>query len=306
MKRSDYTNSIFEQPWWLDLVAKDEWKEVYVKDKAGHVLARFAYVEKNGHAYTPDFTQNIGIWIREDVKKDYGSQKRIINDLFSQMKTIKSFKLTLAVENKYVLPFRWLGAKIEPRFTYRISRLDDMDALYKSFNKTVKKNINYARNKVKLCYDYNGEHLWQLYEKTFSSQDRKVPFNKNKMLEIAQFVVEKQCGRYVEAIDSQGNIHSCALFVFDKNICYYLFGAADRKFSNSGSQNLILWDGIQFASKHSKAFDFEGSMIEGIENFYRQFSGECLPYYVVSKVSMMKEVSEIIKPRIKRIIGYKM
>ena len=32
IKRSEYTNNVFEQPWWLDIVAKDKWGEVFVQD----------------------------------------------------------------------------------------------------------------------------------------------------------------------------------------------------------------------------------------------------------------------------------
>lgn len=45
MKETPYANSVFEQPWWLDIVAPGNWKEIIINDeKTGEVLARFAYV----------------------------------------------------------------------------------------------------------------------------------------------------------------------------------------------------------------------------------------------------------------------
>ena len=76
-------------------------------------------------------------------------------------------------------------------------------------------------------------------------------------------------------------------------------------FRSSGAQSLILWEGIQFAAAHSKVFDFEGSMVEGIENFFRQFGGVCTPYYVVSRKTILSQLLQILKPRIKRLLGYK-
>lgn len=35
---------------------------------------------------------------------------------------------------------------------------------------------------------------------------------------------------------------------------------------------IIYWEGIKFAAKVSKHFDFEGSMIENIERFCRSFT----------------------------------
>ena len=55
----------------------------------------------------------------------------------------------------------------------------------------------------------------------------------------------------------------------------------------------------------SAAFDFEGSMIEGIENLFRQFGGEIVTNYRVSRQSLVREAAELLKPRVKKLIGYK-
>lgn len=112
-------------------------------------------------------------------------------------------------------------------------------------------------------------------------------------------------GKYLEAWDAEGNVHSCAYFVYDENVCYYLLGASDTKFRSSGAQSLILWEGIQFVAKHSCVFDFEGSMVEGIENFFRQFGGVCTAFYTVSRRNFLKKVLAVAKPRDKQFLGYK-
>jgi len=69
---------------------------------------------------------------------------------------------------------------------------------------------------------------------------------------------------------------------------------------------LLIHESIKFASTVSRAFDFEGSMIEGIETFFRRFGCEPAVYYEISKKSFLGEVKDLLKPRIKRLIGYKM
>ena len=44
LNTTPYANSVFEQPWWLDIVAPGQWHEVFVKDKQDHVVARMPYV----------------------------------------------------------------------------------------------------------------------------------------------------------------------------------------------------------------------------------------------------------------------
>ena len=58
----------------------------------------------------------------------------------------------------------------------------------------------------------------------------------------------------------------------------------------------IIWEGIKFASTASKTFDFEGSMIEGIESFFRQFGATPTVYYQIRKQNIALEIFEFIKP----------
>jgi hypothetical protein len=84
-----------------------------------------------------------------------------------------------------------------------------------------------------------------------------------------------------------------------------LLAGTDRQYGNSGANTLILWEGIQFAATVSQVFDFEGSMINGIENFMRQFGAQPHVYYEVRRLGIFKEFAMVMKPRIKHIIGYK-
>ncbi len=305
MNRTDYANNIFEQPWWLDIVAPGCWKEIIVKDDNDNVIARQALVFKGNRLYMPKLTQTLGIWLSEKAQIDYGSRKKAIQGIISQTKDFSSAAICLSPENDYILPYRWAGYELEPRFTYRLSDLSDTEALYSGFNKTARKNIKYASNKVNISYDLNKDELWDTLNKTFQGQSRKNPMDKELVFRIVEECEKNGNGKYICAKDPEGNVHSCAYFVYDDKVCYYLLGATDPEFRSSGAQSLILWEGIKFASGVSRVFDFEGSMIEGIENFFRQFGGNCCVYYEVRKQSLINEVLRIIKPKIKRMIGYK-
>lgn len=305
MKTTEYANSLFEQPWWLDIVAPGHWSEVIVRDDKESVIGRMAFVFNGHKLYIPQLTQNIGIWISPEFENDYGKKKKIINDIFAQLKKYKKVDIALSPKNDYVLPFRWMGFTITPSFTYRLENIENLDELYNSFNKLAKKNIKSAKNKVIISNEVKIDHLLTMLDKTFAVQKRKNPMDKDLIKRIVDYCEAEGHGYYSEAVDKDGNIHSCAYFVYDETTCYYLLGATDSKFRSSGAQSLIIWDGIQFASTHSKVFDLEGSMVEGIENFFRQFGGKCVPYYVVRKGSFLDDIKESLKPRIKKLIGYK-
>src|SRR5262245_26720571 len=54
---------------------------------------------------------------------------------------------------------------------------------------------------------------------------------------------------------------------------------------NRWVMSLLIWEAIQFSAKVTKRFDFEGSMVESIERFFRAFGARQVPYFSVKKVS---------------------
>ena len=82
-------------------------------------------------------------------------------------------------------------------------------------------------------------------------------------------------------------------------------GGSDPVFRSSGAKSLLWLEEISFASEHCAYFDFEGSNIETIENFIRQFGGDRVTNYHVTKQSLLRDLGDLMKPRVKRLIGYK-
>jgi hypothetical protein len=62
-------------------------------------------------------------------------------------------------------------------------------------------------------------------------------------------------------------------------------GGSDPELRNSGANSLCMWEAIKFASTVTKAFDFEGSMIESVERFFRAFGARQVPYFQISKIN---------------------
>lgn len=304
-----YANSVFEQPWWLETVAPGMWGEVFVKEN-DEVVARLPYILKKGCITMPPYTQTLGPWIKPEYRSfqpgntQLSRQKEIVSKLLGQLPAHRSFNMCFDSANDYVLPYKWLDYQYIPTFSYRISNLKDLDQVYSSFNKTVKKNIKYAQNKTHITKEPTPEMLLELVDKTFSAQRRKAP-NIELAASIINKTISNDTGKLIIAQDDAGNLHAGAFIVFDEKACYYLIGGSDLKYRSSGAQSLVIWEAIKFASTKSKVFDFEGSNIEGIENFFRQFGGERVVNYRVYKQSLLEDCLMQIKPRVKKFLGYR-
>ena len=64
---------------------------------------------------------------------------------------------------------------------------------------------------------------------------------------------------------------------------YYLIPCYDPQHKDSGASALLVLEAIKLARQQNVAFDFEGSMIKGVANHYKQFGSTRALYYGVEK-----------------------
>src|SRR5919106_2186938 len=58
----------------------------------------------------------------------------------------------------------------------------------------------------------------------------------------------------------------------------YLMGGSDPRLRTSGAMSLLMWEAIKFAGQVARRFDFEGSMLQPVERFFRAFGARQVPY----------------------------
>ena len=81
---------------------------------------------------------------------------------------------------------------------------------------------------------------------------------------------------------------------------YYLMGGIHPDFKDMGGMDIVQFESIKFALESGRAFDFEGSMIESIEKYFRSFGAIQTPYFSISKTnSKLLKVRKLIKEILK-------
>jgi hypothetical protein len=71
--------------------------------------------------------------------------------------------------------------------------------------------------------------------------------------------------------------------VWDRHAAYNLLGGADPQLRTSGASSLLMWESIVRARERTDVFDFEGSMLQPVERFFRSFGARQTPYLRVSR-----------------------
>ena len=304
---TEYANSVFEQPWWMEAVAPGKWKEVFVKDE-GQIIARWSFCQDNNVIYMPRLTQTSGPWIKRTstVFREQTEQiKECIYELLEQIPEKTSMCLSLDASLEYFLPFVWRGFQVIPRVSYQIQDLTDLEQVYRGFSKNIRRDIKAAEKKLHISDEPSVEILMEIMRKTFAEQKRKYPVPEELIERVLTYSIRYKAGKMLTALDEENHVHAAAVFVYDKNACYYLIGGKDSSYKNSNAPTLLIWEGIKLASKVSAKFDFEGSMIEGIEGFFKRFGGTPVIYYEISRLSFWRKILQDAKPFVKKILRYK-
>ncbi len=307
----EQVNSIFEQPWWLDAVAPGQWDAVEIQ-KDRKTIARLPYIKTKRFGLPllgmPLYTQTLGYWIDDTGAKNarkYARDKDLISELIEKLPKGHSIDLALDHSCDYLFPFYWNGFRLQMAYSYRIEDIRDVDRLWDNLADNIRREIRKAQKLLKVEEGHPIEELIRMQEKTFGRQGRKHRDDRELLERLDRVLLEHNARKLLCAVDAEGRIHAASYFVYDEKCCYYLIGGGDPELRTSGASSLLMWEGLKHASTVSGAFDFEGSMIEPIERFFRAFGGVPVPYWRVTRLNTLLSIADYMKPKIKKIIGWK-
>lgn len=287
------SESIFSKPWWLDTVAPEQWHEIVV-ERGGNLLARMPYVlsKKRGLTFItmPQLTQSLGPWLRPYPGKDanrLSEEKQLMTELIDQLPPFDYFKQNFHYSITNWLPFYWKGFEQTTRYTYILEDLADLDAVFEGFSKAKRKNIRKASKIVTVHQDLPAKDFYENHVLTLAKQQQKIVYSFELFERIYRACYDRQAGKTFYCVDADNNLHSAIFVVWNSYSAYYLISTIDPDFRSSDSATLLVWEAIKYLADKTQRFDFEGSMIEGVENSFRAFGGKQVPYFQITKTNSL-------------------
>lgn len=289
--RAESDIPLFSQDWWLDAVAGEDW-DVVLCEKDGKVLASMPFIIKKKLFLTmvtmPILTQHLGPWFRPSNDK---SSKRLANEkdlmaaLISQLPDYDYFSANWQYSRNNWLPFYWAGFKQSTRYTYALENLQDQKHLWDQLQQNIRGDVRKAEGRfsLKVRSDLPLEDFLSLNNLVFKRQGLKMPYSTELVERIDQACSSRYARKILIAEDEEGRHHAGVYIVWDEHSAYYLMGGGDPELRNSGATSLCMWEAIKFSSGVTKRFDFEGSMLEPVERFFRAFGAEQTPYFSISR-----------------------
>jgi hypothetical protein len=289
---TECANAIFQQPWWLDAVARGRWGEATLR-RDGRVVARMPYFvrgRKRLRVLTmPPLTQTLGPWLaRSDAKpaRALGEEIRLLEALEGALPTAHAFVQHFSPTMLNALPFYWAGYRLELKYTYRLEGLRSEQALWEGLRENIRREIRKARTRVEVRDDLGLDRFYAVWVKTFARQGLRPRISLDALERLDAACAARDARAMMFAADERGHVHAVSYAVWDRHAAYYLLGGGDPALRTSGASSLLMWESIKRARAVTDVFDFEGSMLRPVERFFRAFGARQTPYLRVSRSSL--------------------
>ena len=299
---------LFVQDWWLDAVCgKNSW-DVALVDKGGEIVASMPYFLKTQMGFRricmPPFTQRMGPWIKYPDEQKYAArlsyEKEIINELIDQLPSFDDFVQNFHHGITNWLPFYWRGFQQTTAYSYVINNISNLQSVFSNFEHAKRKNINKASKLVDVKFDLTPDVFYENHKYTLRKQNLKILYTYELFDRIYKVGYANKKAKTIYAIDKEGNLHSALFVVWDNTSAYDLISTIDPDFRNSGSASLLVYEMIKYVSNFINKFDFEGSMIEDVENSFRQFGGIQIQLFQISRTpSKLLKIARFAKEFLK-------
>ena len=199
-------------------------------------------------------------------------------------------------------PFIWEGFSTSVTYTYIIYLENDLDKIWMSMNAINRNRIRKAEKDgitVVASDDFND--TVKLIEMTFARQEIQ-SFPKSAAYTYSDILKTRNRFKSFLAKDVNNNLIAGTYLAWDNKSSYYLLGGYNSENSHRGALALALWESIKFSKEklNLKEFNFEGSMIPRIEEFFRAFGGELVPCYHVEWTKKPYKILLSVRQRLAR------
>lgn len=306
--REDNDLPIFFNDWWLDAAAGEGNWSVQLVERNGNIVACLPYVVKTKAFLKsmgmPDYTPFLGPWIRnnpnDSTDASIKTEQLQVEQLLDSLPKFDKYYIRLSTEIRSARPFSNQEFDKTDCYTYVLDNIKDHERIYGGFKPANRSKIKQSEEKLEISESDDLPALFKICELSMKKNNLDIPFSYERLEKIYSAAKSENRIQILLAKDEGERIHAGALLVWDKKRAYYLMGGNDPELRKHGAGTVMIWEAIKYCSQHVDIFDFEGSMIQPIEKFFKSFGAVQQPYFLVTKtasrlIKTAQKVQNIIK-----------
>ncbi len=182
------------------------------------------------------------------------------------------------------LPYYWNGFQCSVRYTYRFDTSVGMEALAGRLQSRLRTLIRKSeKSGVHIDQEVSPKDFFEIGQRSFQRQGGGAPYSLTWLENLHQKLSSRGQIALLGARNEHGDLLAVAGLLLDNRFSYLLLNGYDHHSSGALANSYLVWKAIEYSHSKGLNFDFEGSMLPGVEGFYRKFGADLTPYYRVWK-----------------------
>lgn len=280
---------LFIKDWWLDAVC-DSWDVAIVMngDKVAGVWPYNTEVKAGVSIIrNPVLTPYMGphVFFPHDLKpsKRDNFEHEVTEELYRQIQA-KVWSVALVPGQNQVGMFTANGFTVIPRQTFIMPLQEEETVIFLRLHEDYRRNIRKAETELSITNEPALlPELWEYQKATLDKKDVHMHFSRQQLQKVFDACL-KNNNAALWVARKEGVVQAILWHIWDETRAYYLVGSKNPATKDNRAMTALIWKSISESKKAGKlSFDFEGSMDEGVEKFFRNFGGERTLYLSLKK-----------------------
>ncbi len=274
--------------WWDATCGQKDWDAVLLHDGAGKVVAAMPYhlEHKWGLRFlraAPWATYG-GMYLRKPpsdrLYRQQAFEQQLSRRLMEHLPAADVVHFNFHPFWQEVAAFRQMGAQVLCRTTYVFDAGMDAATIHRQMAPAARNHLRKARREGVLIN--RGGDVAGFCSLLVQRLGRKVVQSFGGCAALQRLyagLLEQQAGLLLEARDDAlGELLAACLLVWDDQCLHFLLSAQSKRGRQSRSMYLLIWEAIKLAARKKLAFDFNGSILPGVEPVFRNFGARRQAY----------------------------
>lgn len=270
---------LFTAPWWLDVTSGGKWDAAIIKQAESSSLAAIPFHHTRIRGLSAIISPPLTQWVA--ILHSAKSNNELPDDWLNTFPT--SAILDLTIKNLSPQNQQLLKTRIATRYSYILPYDANIQKMLEGYNEGLKRNLKQAESKFRVQSSDDVSTFVSMCKSTYAQRKMNPPWWVDELLpSVVTALLKKNAGKLSFIFQNNKPVGSM-LTAWDETMSYYIAGGRMASEDSLSAHALLMHTAIADAHSHSRSFDFEGSMVSGIANFFQSFGARPTPYFQVKR-----------------------
>lgn len=287
--------TVFHYSWWLNIAAQ-RFDILVVREKNGSLVGGIPVTAKKRAGLTlfhaPQLTPFLGPIFDLSKVNDPCDRLYLMRSagefLAREMPQFDSFRCMVGALGPDLQGFLWAGFRAELAYTFRFAANRSRESIESQVARTHLQKLAKAKRLGLFVTRNDDVEAFAKLCKIGSVHEGRLLYPEQLPIRLWSAAVKRDSGIFYIARASEGNPIATLLVVHDTKTNYQIVSAFDPAKRDLPGSYLLLWTAIHEALEANRDFDFEGSALRGVEQYYRKWGPPAVPVWRLEKAGSVR------------------